>query len=97
MDVTAGNVTFNGAGVYILIIAGTFDLEAAAEMILAGGATAANIFIAIAGAATLHANSVAVGEFLAKTNMAMQNGASLTGRALPQTGLTLIGNALVEA
>jgi hypothetical protein len=92
-----GAITMNGAGVYIFIVTGTFDLEAAASIVLAAGATAANVFFAVAGATTFHAGSIAVGEFLAKTNIAMQNGATLTGRALAQTGITLIGNTLTEA
>jgi hypothetical protein len=90
-----GDVTLNGAGVYIFIITGTFDLAAATSIILAGGATAENVFFAIAGATTLHANSVAAGQFLTKTNIAMQDGATLTGGAFPQTSLTLIGNTII--
>jgi hypothetical protein len=95
--VTATGMTLNGAGIYIFIIAGTFDLEAAAAMVLEGGALPGNVYFAIAGAVTLHAASIAQGEFLTATDLAMQNGATLTGRALPQTGLTLIGNTLTEA
>jgi hypothetical protein len=92
----AGAFTLNGAGVYIFQIAGTFDLAAGQAIALSGGALAQNVFWAIAGAVTLHAGSTFFGELLAATSIAMQNGATLHGRTLAQTGVTLIGNTIVE-
>ena len=92
----AGNLTLNGAGVYIFQIAGTFDLAAATSIILEGGALAQNVFWAIAGAVTLHPGSTFLGELLAATSIAAQAGATVRGRLLAQTGVTLINNTIVE-
>jgi len=92
----AGPLTLNGPGIYILQIAGTFDLAAATAIVLENGALAQNVFWAIAGAVTLHAGSTFVGELLAATSIAAQAGASVEGRLLAQTGVTLINNTIVE-
>jgi hypothetical protein len=80
--------------VWIFQIAGTLDTAASKRMILVGGAQTKNIFWQVAGAVTLGAGSHFEGNLLAKTNIAMITGATLNGRALAQTAVTLQSNAI---
>jgi hypothetical protein len=92
------NLTLTGGptDVWVFQIAGTLDLAVATSIILAGGAVASNVFWAVAGAVTLHGTSSMEGEILAQTNIAMQAGATIHGRLLAQTGVTLIQNTVIE-
>ena len=80
--------------VWILQIAGTLDMAAGKRVTLIGGAQVKNIFWAVAGAVSLGAGSHFEGNILAKTNIAMVTGATLNGRALAQTAVTLQSNTL---
>jgi len=83
--------------VWIFQIPGTFDVGATAKpaaVVLSGGARAQNVFWAVAGATTIHPSSVVNGTILDYTNIAMQSGAVLNGRALAQTAVTLIANTV---
>ncbi|MDO8466572.1 MAG: ice-binding family protein [bacterium] len=80
--------------VWIFQIAGTLDMAAGKRMLLSGGAQTKNIFWQVAGAVTLGAGSHFEGNLLAKTNVAMITGATLNGRALAQTAVTLQSNAI---
>ena len=91
-----GPLTFNGAGIYILQVAGTLELAVDTDIVLEAGALPQNIFWAVAGAVTLHAGSDFSGELLAATSIAVQAGASVTGRLLSQTGVTLIQDTIVQ-
>ena len=90
--------TLNGAGVYIFQIAGTFDLAAAAAIVLENGALAQNVFFAIAGVATIHAGATFRGELLGATVIAAQAGATILGRLLAAAAgsVTLISNTITE-
>src|SRR5664280_2163263 len=93
---TATTVTLDAQGdanaVWIFQITGTLDLMDSGSISLAGGANAANIFWQVAGAVTLHPSSHFEGNILAMTNIAMQQAASINGRLLAQSAVTLIGN-----
>jgi len=91
-----GDITLTGTAtdVWIFQVAGTLDLATDKKIILAGGASADNVFWAIAGSTTLFPGSTFEGNILAQTNIAMQLGATLNGRALAQTAVTLIGNTI---
>ena len=56
---------------------------------LAGGAQVRNVFWQVAGLATLGTTSRFEGIILSKTMIAMQTGASINGRLLSQTAVTL--------
>jgi hypothetical protein len=91
-----GDITLTGTAsdIWIFQIAGTLDLASGKKIILAGGARPENVFWQVAGAVTLITGSQFQGIILAQTNIAMQDGATLNGRALAQTAVTLIGNAI---
>ena len=90
------NVTLSGNShaVWIFQIAGTLNISSAKKVILANGAQAKNIFWQVAGATTLGTNSTFNGTILDKTNIAIQTGAVLNGRALAQTAVTLQANTV---
>ena len=88
------NVALSGGenDVWIFQIAGTLSISSAKQIILAGGAQAKNVFWQVAGATTLGTSSTFNGTILDKTNIALQTGAVLNGRALAQTAITLDAN-----
>jgi hypothetical protein len=93
MDVTLAG----GANdVWIFQIAGTFDLASAKKVILSGGAKAKNIFWVVAGAVTLGTYSHFEGTILGKTSLSLKTGATMNGRLLAQTAVTLEMNTVTR-
>jgi hypothetical protein len=85
------DVTLEGGAndVWIFQVSGDLKLSAEMAMVLSGGAEPANIFWQVAGAVDLGATSHAEGIVLSKTAIKLQTGASLNGRLLAQTAVTL--------
>ena len=92
------NVTLAGGpnAVFILQIAGTLTQAAATRVTLTGGAQAKNVFWQSAGAVTIGTTAHFEGTVLAKTKIAMNTGASINGRLLAQTAVTLQKNAVTR-
>ena len=92
------NVTLSGGpnDVWIFQIAQTLTVSNGVQVILSGGAQAQNIFWQVAGQTTLGTTSVFNGIILCKTAIVLNKGATLNGRALAQTAVTLIANNVVE-
>jgi hypothetical protein len=92
------DVTLSGGpnDVWIFQVAGKLKQGNAARVTLAGGAQAKNIFWQVAGAVTLGTTAHFEGVVLAKTMIAVNTGASVTGRLLAQTAVTLQMNAVTE-
>jgi hypothetical protein len=92
------NLTLNGGStdVWIFKVAGTLDMAAAKSVILSGGAQAKNIFWQVAGAVNIGANTHFEGIILGKTAITFGNLASINGRLLSQTAVT-IGATTVTA
>ncbi|MBA4365854.1 MAG: hypothetical protein C0398_07660 [Coprothermobacter sp.] len=90
------DLTLSGGAndVWVFQITGTLDIATGKRILLVGGAQAKNIFWQVADAVTLKPGSHIEGIILAKTNIAMQNGATLNGRALAQTAVTLIATTV---
>ena len=82
--------------VWILQVAGTLNQGNATRVTLAGGARAQNIFWQVAGAVTIGTTAHFEGVVLAKTMVAVNTGASVTGRLLAQTAVTLQMNAVTQ-
>ncbi|BAX80686.1 hypothetical protein ALGA_2359 [Labilibaculum antarcticum] len=80
--------------IWIFQIAGTLNMSSAVKIILTGGAQAKNIFWQTAGAVTLGTYSHFEGIILGKTSVALQTGASINGRFLSQTAVTLDQNTV---
>ncbi|TAJ17630.1 MAG: DUF3494 domain-containing protein [Planctomycetota bacterium] len=89
-------VTLSGGAndVWIFQIAGNLTVADAVAVALTGGAQPRNIFWQVAGQATLGTTCDFSGILLCQTLIAADSGAVLTGRALSQTAVTLIGTTL---
>jgi hypothetical protein len=99
-DVTiTGDITLTGTAtdVWIFQISGTLNLADGVKINLSGGALPQNIFWQVADVVTLKPGSHFEGNILAQTNIAMQTGATLNGRALAQTAVTLDANTLLAS
>jgi hypothetical protein len=90
------NVTLSGnsTAVWIFQISGVLSTGAGSQVILTGGAQAQNVYWVVAGNTALGANSNFNGNILDATYIALDNGATLNGKALAQTAVTLIGDTL---
>ena len=82
--------------VWIFQITGTLDMAPTKRVILQGGALAKNIFWQVTGTVTLGSGSHFEGVVLTQTNIAMITGASVNGRLLAQTGVTLQQNTVAQ-
>ena len=92
------DVTLTGGpdDVWIFQVAGTLNQANGTRVTLAGGALAKNIFWQVAGAVTLGTTAHFEGVILAKTMIAANTGASVNGRLLAQTAVTLQMNAVTQ-
>jgi hypothetical protein len=92
------DVTLSGGpnAVWIFQVAGTMNQANATRVTLAGGALAKNIFWQVAGAVTIGTTAHFEGIILAKTLIAVNTGASVNGRLLAQTAVTLQMNAVTQ-
>ncbi len=90
------DVTLSGGpdDVWIFQIAQTLTVGNGAVVTLSGGAQAKNIFWQVAGQTTLGTTSEFKGNILCQTAIVLNTGATLDGRALAQTAVTLIANAI---
>ncbi|MFT7287492.1 MAG: hypothetical protein ACI87W_001606 [Halieaceae bacterium] len=93
----SSDVTFSGGpnDVWILQIAGTMNEAVSTRVTLAGGASAKNIFWQVAGATTIGTYAHFQGVVLSKTMVAVNTGASVNGRLLAQTAVTLQMNTVI--
>ena len=85
------DITISGSAtdVFIFQVAGTLDMSSAVKINLIGGAQAKNIYWVIAGAVTLGTTSHFEGNILCQTGINLKTGASINGRMLAQTAVTL--------
>src|SRR6202023_2521995 len=95
-----GNVTLSGpaSGVWIFQIVSTLTTAAGnSHVILAGGATAHNVFWQVGSSATLGTNTIFQGTIMAQASITLTTGATLNGRALARTGaVTLDSNSVLN-
>lgn len=88
------SVTLSGGpnDVWIFQISGNLNVGSGSAVILSGGAQANHVFWQVAGQAVLGTTSNVKGIILSKTAIVMKNGATLKGKALAQTAVTLIAD-----
>lgn len=79
---------------YIFQIDGTLVVGSGVEIILSGGLQAKNIIWQVAGATTIGTDAVFRGNILSQTNIAVQTGATVFGKLLAQTAVTLDMNLI---
>lgn len=92
------DVTISGGpnDVWIFQVAGTLTMSSAVRITLRGGAQAKNIFWQTSGAATFGTSSHFEGNILGQTGINLQTGASINGRMLAQTAVTLQMNTVTR-
>jgi uncharacterized protein (TIGR03437 family) len=101
LSIIAGNLTLDAKGdpnaVFLFQMASTLTTAPGSQIILAGGASASNIFWQVGTSATLGANSVFSGSILANQTIALNSGAAVNGRLLAEDGtVTLASNIIVS-
>lgn len=96
--ISSAGVTLSGSATDVWIFQIDKDLTVAngAIVTLSGGALASNVFWQVAGQTTLGTTSAMKGVILCKTAISMNTGATLNGRALAQTAVTLAGNTVIN-
>jgi hypothetical protein len=92
------NVTLSGSAndVWIFQIAKGITQASGTKVILAGGAVARNVFWQAAGVVDLGTTAHMEGVILAQTQIAVKTGASVNGRLLAQSAITLEANTVVQ-
>jgi hypothetical protein len=92
------DITLSGSStdVWIFQIAKTLTVSSAAKVVLAGGALSKNIFWQVAGAVDLGTTSHFEGVILTQTMIALETGASINGRLLAQTEVSLEKSTVVQ-
>ena len=90
------DVTISGGpnDIFVFQIDGTLRMSSAVNMTLIGGAQAKNIFWVTAGAVTIGTTCHFEGSIIGKTSISLLTGASINGRMLAQTAVTLQMNTV---
>ncbi len=90
LAISSGDLTLDARGnvnaVWIFQIASTLTTTAGRQVILTGGARAANVFWQVGSSATLGTNSTFAGTIMADQAVSLVTGATLNGRALARIG-----------
>ena len=92
---TSISISGSSTDVWIFQVAGTLNMSSAVNVTLTGGALAKNIFWVVSGAVTLGTTSHFEGNILGQTGINLKTGASINGRMLAQTAVTLQMNTVV--
>ncbi len=96
-----GVLTLDGGGnsnsVFIFQVGSALTTATSSQVVLIGGARAANIFWQVSSSATLGTYSIFYGTIMAQASVSVKTGAALNGRALARTGaVTLDANTAVN-
>ncbi|WP_198411571.1 ice-binding family protein [Cryobacterium sp. TMT2-14] len=82
--------------VFVSQIAGNIDQASAKNVTLLGGVQTKNAYWQTAGSVSVGTTAHFEGTILSKTMIAMKTGASITGRLLAQTAVTLQSNSVTK-
>src|SRR5439155_1637549 len=89
LEISSGDLTLDAQGdanaVFIFQMASTLTTTSARQVILSGGAKAANVFWQVGSSATLGTGSVFKGNILALASITVTTGAAVEGRLLART------------
>ncbi len=99
LAISTGDLTLVGDAnaVWIFQMGTTLTTTANRQVILSGGAKAANVFWQVGSSATIGANSTVKGTIMAAQSISMGTGAALEGRALARAGaVTLSANVITN-
>jgi hypothetical protein len=92
------DVTLAGdaSAVWIFQVAQGLTVSSGAKVVLVGGALPKNVFWSVAGTVDVGTTAHLQGVVLALTNITLRSGASIDGRLLAQTAVTLDASKVVE-
>ncbi len=95
----ASDVTLNGGAtdVWIFQMAQDLTMSSATKIVLTGGALAKNVFWQVAGLVDLGTTAHAEGVILSQTAIILRTGASINGRLLAQTAVTIDSSTVTES
>ena len=101
LAISSGDLTFDALGnpnaVFVIQVASSFTVTSGRKVILAGGASASNIFWQVGSSATFGTTCDFKGTVIAMESISFNTGATLTGRALCRTGaITMASNTIVK-
>ena len=82
--------------VWIFQIAQNLTVSSGVKIVLTGGARAQNVFWQVSGLADVDTTAHLEGVVMCQTSIALHTGASINGRLLAQTAVTLDGNAVTQ-
>jgi len=101
LEISSGDLTLDAQGnmnaVFIFQIASTLTTTAGRQVILSGGAKAANIIWQVGSSATLGTTSVFKGTIMADQSITLATGATLDGRALARIAAVTLDANIVTA
>src|SRR5437588_5499975 len=99
LEISSGDLTLDAQGdvnaVFIFQMASTLTTTSARQVILSGGAKAANIFWQVGSSATLGTGSVFKGNILALASITVTTGAAVEGRLLARTGAVTLDSNII--
>ncbi len=87
-----GNLTLSGTGVWIFKSAATLTTSSGSSVT---GGDPCNVWWRLVSSGTLGTDTTFIGNILASTSIGLENGASLDGRALAQTGAVTLDNNVI--
>jgi hypothetical protein len=90
--ILTGNLTLSGSGVWIFKSASTLITSPGSSVT---GGDPCNVWWRVASSATLDTTTSFIGNILALTSIALNNSASLDGRALAQTGAVTLDSNII--
>jgi Ice-binding-like len=93
---TSITLTGSSTDVWIFQIAQNLTMSNATAVSLTGGAVAKNVFWQVAGLVDLGTTARFEGVILTQTSINMQTGASINGRLMAQTAVTIAGSTVVQ-
>src|SRR5205807_2016485 len=99
LEISSGDLTLDAQGdanaVFIFQMASTLTTTSARQVILSGGAKAANVFWQVGSSATLGTGSVFKGNILALASITVTTGATVEGRLLARTAAVTLDSNVV--
>src|SRR5205823_5486881 len=99
LEISSGDLTLDAQGdvnaVFIFQMASTLTTTVGRQVILSGGAKAANVFWQVGSSATLGTGSVFKGNILALASITVTTGAAVEGRLLARTAAVTLDSNII--
>ena len=92
-----GTLTLDGPGVYIFQAGSTLISAPSSKVALINGASACNVYWQVGSSATLDTSTSFKGTIMALTSIALNNGATLVGRALARNGAVTMDHNTINS